>query len=205
MSLLIMIVLPTNAFALAYGVTGKSTNTGGGNTYGYGCYSYNYVMSNPTLQSPDGEHVNSVYVNYLGNTGVECGWYRRYGQSNPQGFTVWMNYGAYHEVALGAMAAGQNAGLKVESVAGTDEWRAYINGAFMYEWANAGWTYGWPRVGSERKYTGDSNYGDFKELQFREGNVTWKYWNNVTAESDNDPGYRIYPDTANHKALVDNG
>lgn len=202
--LLLLIVLPASAFALPYAVAGKSINSGGGNTLGYGCLSHNYVMSNPTLKSPDGMHVNSIYVVHNPDYNVEVGWYRRYGLANPQGFTVQIKNGVYTEIALGAMIAGQYADLKIESQPGTDNWKTYVNGTLMYTWPSSGFTAGYPAIGSERKYNpGDSNYGNFQNLQFREGNTTWKYWINIVADFDNDSIYKLYPDNPNHKAIVD--
>ncbi len=212
LGVLILALFPASALALPYGEAAYATNSTGGITWAYGTSANNYVMSDPTLQSPDGKHVNSIYVKYDPNNIIEIGWYRSYpaGSTNPQGFTVRSKNGSYEEVLLGAMTKGQYSTFKIDNTSGTD-FKTYINGTYMYTWTSCGFNYGKTRVGCERRYGGsggDSNYGDFQSLQYKGNLGTWGYWYKINDEdggAQEDVFYKVYPDDANHKLIIDKG
>ncbi|HCG98476.1 MAG: hypothetical protein A2074_06435 [Candidatus Aquicultor primus] len=212
---LLVIVLPTNAFALPWGEAAYATNSTGGDTWAYGTFSRNWVMSQPHLD-PGGKHVNSIYVRYDPQNIIELGWSRSDPEesTNPQGFTVRSKNGSYEPVALGAITEGQYANFQINIVSGTYNFETWINGVRMYTWTSCGFNFGKTRVGSERVNggsAGDSNYANFQELKYRNSSGAWGYWYHINDEylvvsgkTQEDIWYDVIPNDARHSLYINN-
>ncbi|MBS3908009.1 MAG: hypothetical protein KGZ93_00015 [Actinobacteria bacterium] len=211
LSLLLLLLLPATAFALPYGEAAYATNSTGSITTAWGTFAKNWVMDNPTLQSPDGQHVNSIYIRYDSKNIIEIGWYRSYPSSstNPQGFTVRLKNDVYEFKALGAMTKGTYANFQINNVPGTYSFETWINGVRMYTWTNSGFTSGRTRVGAERRYGGsggDTNYANFQELKYKGSSGAWGYWYKINDEylgGQEDVWYDVFPNDAAYSLIID--